>query len=122
MTIWRTAPVGEEPIIDLIFWSIWRTERSEIHLVGIRPESMTGRVSSALSSIDATSRNAITQSGREYRLIGPPGHHDDASYVWERWCVINSVLRAIDVTTDMLVCSNDGSAIASSEGDRDDSL
>ncbi len=105
MAIWRTAPVSEEPIIDLILWSVWRTEQDELHLVGMRPNSMTARVSSAVTSLDAECRSAVTGSGREYRLMGPPGHHADAVHVWRTWCAVNHVEDAFEVTANVLTAT-----------------
>lgn len=102
MGIWRASPVEEDPIVVLILWSIWRTERGEDHLVGIRPSSITGRVSSAIASICSHSRTVLTRSGRQYRLLGPRGRHEDATYVWNSWCVVNRVLETTDVTADLI--------------------
>lgn len=102
MDMLRTSLVGDEPEIELILWSIWRTERSELHLVGVRPTTMTGRVSSAISSLDRAARIVMTKSGRRYRLIGPRGRHDQVSDVWKTWCVKYRVLWAVDVTEDTL--------------------
>jgi hypothetical protein len=95
MRICQTAPVNEEPVTTL--WSIWRTKQGEDHLVGIRPSTMTGRVSPAISSIDATPCAVTTHTGMQY-FEGPCGFHRDAAFVWQTWCAMHGVPYSTDVT------------------------
>lgn len=105
MGIWQPAPVSAEPTVYLTRWSIWCTELGSLHLVGVRPETQTGRVSSPVASLDVATRTAVTSTGREYRLVGPPGQSTDTIYVWKTWCSLYHVLVSVDLTNDVLACT-----------------
>lgn len=88
--IFQPVSADEQPVIELYYWSIRSAvdengERSS-HFVGIA--NGCGRVSSPI--VDwASSREALTSSGRIYKLIGMEGYNPDSEYVWNRWLQIN---------------------------------
>jgi hypothetical protein len=102
MPIWQASPVAAEPQLTLSFWQIFETDNGTRHFVGNDVRSNTGRVSSAISQFDASSRRGVTCSGRVYQLRGPFGYCEDAHYVWERWCKWNGVKSYVDVTSQTL--------------------
>lgn len=100
MSLWRTAPVGAEPVLTLCSWSVFQTEQGERHLVGYNDRSREGRVSSAIVSFDKRTMTGRTRSGRLYALAGPSGYDSDAEYVKYRWTELNKVTELIDVTKE----------------------
>lgn len=101
MGILHTNSVIEDQIVTLILWSVWRTELRENHLVGVRPSTMTGRVSSAIVSVCLMSRTVTTRTGRTYRLEGPSASCGPAEYIWRTWCATHAVPCATDVTEEL---------------------
>lgn len=102
--IWGVAPVAEEPEIRLYNWSIRAVlpERTR-HFVGWNRASREGRVSSAIVTFDPATRRGVTERGRVYELVGPPGTHPDAEYVWGRWLQLGEVLEGFeDVTAEAI--------------------
>ena len=100
--IWKTKPVDSQPRLRLANWRIMRTERGEIHFIGYAVDNHEGRVSTAIQSLDLAARTGVTSSGRLYELIGKPGRDPDADYVWAMWARANGVMRAEDVTAELL--------------------
>lgn len=100
MPMWKPRPVGMEPVIHLVRWRVFEADDSTRHFVGWAIEGMSGRVSSAIQEFDAARGEGRTQSGRVYRLEGPPGEDGDASYTWNRWCELNSVTSVRDVSDE----------------------
>lgn len=107
MSIWPSRPVDEVPEVTLANWRVMRTDAGELHLVGIRPDRATGRVSSVIVELDVHARVGITRSGRRYVLVGEPGpdENGDADYVWTGWCQVNRVSAFRDVTNELLTRS-----------------
>jgi hypothetical protein len=99
MSVHSVAGINAEPDIVLIRWRVLQTDQGSRHLAGARADIFDGRVSTAIVSFDVSERVAVTQSGRIYQLSGPPGHSEDAQYVWERWCVANNITSYEDVTS-----------------------
>lgn len=105
MPVWRTQPPSEQPSLTLVRWSVREVQEdaqgSERVLVGYCVENREGRTSSALVSIDYDTLICTTGSGRAYLLKGAPELDSDAEYVFERWCAINEVTSATDVTAEV---------------------
>lgn len=101
MAISPPNSIDEEPIVTLVRWSVWRTELHENHLVGFRPSTLTGRVSSAIRSICSVSRTITTQTGRRYRLEGPSASRGLGEYVWQTWCTTHAVPYSTNVTDEL---------------------
>ena len=99
MPVRRVAAINAEPGIVLIRWRVLQTDQGHRHLVGAREDDFDGRVSTAIVSFDVPKQVAVTQSGRIYRLSGPPGYSEDGQYVWERWSAANGVTSYEDVTS-----------------------
>ena len=81
--IFQPVNVSEQPVIELSRWSI-RTAVDEngeksSHFVGVADGY--GRVSSSIIEWKS-STEALTGSGRIYKLVGMEGHSMDAEYVW----------------------------------------
>ena len=101
MAISYLSSIDEGPIVTLILWSVRRTELHENHLVGVRPSTMTGRVSSPIRFICSVSRTVTTKSGRRYRLEGPSASRGPAEYIWQVWCARHAVPYSTDVTEEL---------------------
>lgn len=103
MPIHAISSVDKEPKVDITLWSIKEikfgseTERTR-HIVGYIPSQDEGRVSSAIMLFERDTMTVRTQSNRLYHLIGPPGEHPDADYVWDHWKQFNEAIDEIDVT------------------------
>jgi hypothetical protein len=117
MTIWRTQPVTDEPVIALHSWWVFAVpsptgEDVDHHFNGYSggvSSSMfggggEGRVSSKIVEFNQEKMLGTTRSGRKYQLIGPPGYNGDAQYVYRRWLGINNVTEddVNDATGDYL--------------------
>jgi hypothetical protein len=119
MAIWRPAPVNDEPELTLTSWRVMQTEVGDCHLVGIRADSLTGRVSSPILKLDMKSQVGVTSTGRVYRLLGPAQWTADARYVWDQWCEMYQVSEWRDVTDELLaaaVCRHGCANAAGSKG------
>lgn len=107
LSVWRPAPVEEEPEVILQSWRIvlvtsklWKEQT--LHLVGQCTHPWEGRVSSALVALDVTTRCAKTESGRVYKLVGTPGISSDAEYVWNVWIARNKVTSWVPIELETL--------------------
>jgi hypothetical protein len=99
MPLWSPLSVDLEPEITLQHWRVMQTERDERHLVGMRPDTNTARVSSALCQFDTFAMVAVTSSGRRYRLVSEPAWTHDTVVLWITWCLKNDVSSCTDVTS-----------------------
>lgn len=107
MSLWRAAPVDQEPEITLCDWMIVEAEfvgeESSLHFVGARSiDGGSGRVSSPIVEFDFKTMQGKTRSGRVYKLVGEPGTSDNGLYVWRQWCSINRVDKWTDVSQDVM--------------------
>lgn len=106
MAIWRPIPTAVQPSLTLTKWSVREVPNIAGNgvdrvLVGYCVENREGRTSRAIQSIDFKAMVCISESGRAYRLQGPPGDDPDAEYVFLSWCVINQVTEAVNVTDEV---------------------
>ena len=103
-SIWPVATVEDEPVTILTHWSVRRISANfdgkgdSTHFVGY--EGHEGRVCSPLQDYDKTKMRATSRSGRVYKLVGPPGHHGDAEWVWGLYLKRNGDPQWQDVTYD----------------------
>jgi len=88
-SIWKTPSVTEQPVINLVSWSVWQTTDGARHLVGHNQEDREGRASTAVQSFDPFTGQATTLSGRTYQLIGRAGYDSDGHWVWGLWAKAN---------------------------------
>jgi hypothetical protein len=94
-SIWRPTDVTQEPETKLINWQIYKVYLDQLgeytmHFVGYTLSAYgEGRVCSPVIEFDKNRMRGITRSGRVYELVGAPGLHPDAQYVWHRWLGIN---------------------------------
>ena len=107
MSVWRVAPVEDQPEVVLTGWAVYevvseRWPEPTIHFVGRCVKPWEGRVSSAISTFDATTMKGITASGRVYQLRGEPGFDSDAWYTFNAWCSINKIteFKEVDITAE----------------------
>lgn len=101
MPTWKVRSIAAQPSITLVRWRVFETELKERHFAGYCLETHKGRVSSAIQSFNATTRLAVTHSGRAYELVGPPSQDLDALYVWRVWSEQNNVESYTDVTAQI---------------------
>jgi hypothetical protein len=107
MPVWTLETVTNLPQITLDSWSVFEvpldgpTGAKTRHLVGYWPQGGSGQVSSAVVRFDASTRCAVTQSGRVYQIGGRPGSHSEARYVWARWKSINDIDQETDVSAEV---------------------
>lgn len=118
MAIWRPAPVNDEPELTLTSWRVMQTEVGDCHLVGIRADSLTGRVSSPILKLDMKSQVGVTSTGRVYRLLGPAQWTADARYVWDQWCEMYQVSEWRDVTDELLAATVCRHGCANADGSK----
>ncbi|CAN5244046.1 hypothetical protein BH10PSE16_BH10PSE16_42640 [soil metagenome] len=105
-TIWPIESVADSPEIALRQLQIFEVQLPQKpgrtrHFVGYSVQAQAGQVSSAIERLDPATMRGVTQSGRVYRLLGPPGCHEDAEHTWERWKSICGIADALDVTGSM---------------------
>jgi len=113
MSIWR---VGASGVVELTHWEVLEIpsidrEGRDRHFSGCaEQQGDPGRVSSRIVSFDRKTMTGTTRSGREYRLVGPPGgRRGDADYVWNQWASFNKVdpKKVVDVTNEYEGDSNE---------------
>ena len=102
--IWPTASISMTPEITLSEWRVFEVKLPDFagrtrHFVGYSMGDRAGQVSSPIRQFDPDSMQAITQSGRIYKLIGKPGCDADAEHTWRRWKSICNITDEVDVTT-----------------------
>lgn len=99
-SIWKTPPVSDQPCIYLIRWCVMETEKGTRHFVGYNSENREGRVSTPIETFDPATARGVTQSGRIYQLVGPPGHDPDAEWVWTMYS--SAKLKSREVTGEFV--------------------
>lgn len=108
MPVWSIGSVENEPEVRLVRWRVLEASSSPDfpsptrHFVGCLARDGTGRVCSAVQSIDLSAMRGVTKSGRVYELVGAPGWDAEGEYVWGVWCRINEVASFTDVTKELL--------------------
>lgn len=108
MTIWTFGTVESEPQVRLSEWRVLEVAYADgaiprtRHFVGCDPYDGSGRVSSAIASLDILRRRATTKRGRVYELVGRSGSSSNAEYVWGVWCRIKEVASFTDVTAQVI--------------------
>jgi hypothetical protein len=100
MNIWSTSSVEKTPKLELGSWSVFEVDGVTRHFVGYNYTEREGRVSSEIKSFDKETRIGVTNSGRNYQLIGEPGSSADGLYTWKYWCILNKVKSVKDVTKE----------------------
>lgn len=101
--LWPIESVVDRPEVALSRWRLYEissafSEAPTLHLVGWASETTQGQVSSPVHHVDPVSRRCVTRSGRRYRLIGAPGHCDDAAFIWGAWKQLNGAKEVRDLT------------------------
>lgn len=97
--IWKAPCISQQPILRLIRWSVRQVESGSRHLVGFNVADHEGRVSTAIQTLDPTTAQVTTRSGRIYELVGPPGCDKDAEWVWQK--ITSSNLKWFDATEEI---------------------
>ena len=111
MPLWTFGTVQAEPHVRLTDWRVLEAtyvdaaEPRTRHFVGSDARDGTGRVSSAIASLDVSKVLGITRSGRVYELLGHSCGHCNADYVWQAYCDINGISSATDVSAELLGAS-----------------
>ena len=96
MPLWTFGTVESELHVRLMDWRVMEATYADSaepctqHFVGCDSYG-SGRVSSAIASLDIARRRGVTKSGRVYELIGRWGGHSNADYVWRSFCEINGI-------------------------------
>lgn len=90
---WKVEPVTVEPELILRDWCFLKVNKTfeSLHLMGYVESNMEGRVSSAVASFDKETMQAITASGRIYKLEGASRYNYDADYVLRHWLKRNNL-------------------------------
>jgi len=94
--------VSDQPEVDMSDWSIHEVNhgdvRTTLHFVGRAIGIARLRVTTPVVEFDWQKKEGRTQSGRKYRLIGPPSEtEDELLYVWR----IRG-MNLVDVTQQLL--------------------
>ena len=112
----RAAPsVTEQSSATLVSWLVIETRCGRRHLCGYCIESLTVRVTTAVGSFDVDQLTAVTESGRAYRLQGPPGANVDAMSAWRDWAERNGLPPWSDASAKVWADHRRATGIASSE-------
>ncbi|SEB19816.1 hypothetical protein [Variovorax sp. YR216] len=69
-------PIEQQPHMELVQWRVLMSGDGDIHLIGFLLERPTIRLTSAVLSL--CMREAITSSGRRYKLVGAPSEDEHA--------------------------------------------
>lgn len=85
MLIRPSRDIAAQPKVWLTSWRVFETDRGTRHFIGHSAEHNIARVSTPIASFDRVKRTGKTSSGREYKLLGPPGLDEEAVYVWEHY-------------------------------------
>jgi hypothetical protein len=85
MPFWRISGVSDQPMLTMCRWVVFECTNNRRYLVGWCPENREGRCSTAIVAFDPAKLVVRTESGRLYRLDGPPQLDPDAFYVWEHF-------------------------------------
>ena len=102
-SFWASCTIEQMPHVDLADWRVMQLADGSRHLVGTSiTEGETGRVSSRVVALDSAHALAKTNSGRVYKLHGPPGRTQDADYTWHRWLKQVGSPSWMDVTPAVL--------------------
>lgn len=88
------------PVTDMIRWSVMQVLGKDgnrtRHIVG--RVNGHGRMSMPIAQFDLGTLCVTTQSGRIYRLTGPPIPDPDARYVFTSWVRASGAMRSKDMT------------------------
>lgn len=101
MSIYLGPSAKDIPVIFLERWSIRETPSGNRYFVGFCTELCDGRVSTPIVSFDPRTRIGLTESGREYRLMGRAGFDKDADYVWNCVVSVRKLARWADITKQL---------------------
>ncbi|HZR34082.1 MAG TPA: hypothetical protein VFA75_01820 [Nevskia sp.] len=93
-SLWRSAPVRDEPEVHLRDWDIRQDTAGRCYFVGTRADNGDGRVSTPIVEFDAEHRRGRTRSGRVYELLGPSGRSRNGEYVWSLYKTANGITEA----------------------------
>lgn len=99
-------PDRSETVVELCQWSIKNVKFSNgaesRHAVGVLSYDGSGRVCSPIVSFDYERMEAITRSGKCYRLIGNSGASMNGDYVFNAWRELNGVTDVSDVSHEYI--------------------
>ena len=99
MGIWKSPPVGLQPIVFLSRWQVMETDEGFRYFIGHTMETMNGRASTCIVKFDPTTRRGVTGSGRIYELVGESGVDTAANYLWAVTCA-QTGMSSMDVSSD----------------------
>ena len=104
--VWAIEPVEVTPDVVLDEWNCFEVQLPSLpyrtrHFAGTNVHSRHGRVSSAISELDPTSRRCTTSSGRIYTVGMRNGLGPDGQYTWDQWIRINNAADIVDVTAEV---------------------
>lgn len=101
MSVWKVAPVEDQPDVLLVDWAIMELPDGDRHFAGYEPAYQQGRASSKIVTFDKATMSGVTASGRVYSLLGPPNLSGEGAYVWSRWKDVNDVTEAKNVSDEV---------------------
>lgn len=104
MPIWTVPSVDSQPELTLCPWLIFEFQHESKTLraaVGYCIEAAEARVSSPIQKFNLAALTAETQTGRIYKLSGPPGANLDALYTWEHLAAIRGIKTFKDASASV---------------------
>ncbi|MFN3732086.1 hypothetical protein [Comamonas testosteroni] len=104
MPIWTVQSVNEQPNLTLCPWLIFEFQHDGKTLraaIGYCIEITEARTTSPIEKFNIAALVAETQSGRIYKLSGPPGASRDALYVWQNLAVLRGIKAYKDVSNEV---------------------
>jgi len=97
-----TNSLSARPRVWLVRWHVLRTNLGTRHFIGHSVEDDAGCVSTPITSYDSASGGGVTSNGRPYKLLGPPGHDEEAEYVWKYYERLWKFTEVMDVSNEYL--------------------
>lgn len=79
-------PLELQPEVELFCWQVFEVDGGTHHFAGRKTSTGSPRVSSEIKTFDLDSMQSITDSGRLYKLKGPPGVNQAVVQWVQRWC------------------------------------
>lgn len=93
-------PVELQPEVELFCWQVFEVDGGTHHFAGRKTSTGSARVSSEIKAFDHDSMQGITDSGRLYKLKGPPGANQEVVQWVQHWCRRGLVTEFQLVTDD----------------------
>jgi hypothetical protein len=104
----RDAPsVGDQPEVVVLSWRVLQAANGDRHLLAIVATGSL-RMTSALASFNAAQCTLTTQSGRRYKLCGPPEAGQVQLGLLHVYALRSGLAEAVDVSDELWAMTGHG--------------